>query len=80
MKYKIFWKPLAASLLVLLLCFVAWTQQKQNASRVKWEYMKTTRLDEAALNKLGEEGWELVAIQQWEGGEQYSAFFFKRPK
>jgi hypothetical protein len=78
--YKILWKPVIAALLVLLLCLVAWTQQKQNASKVKWEYMKTGWVDQAVLNKLGEEGWELVAIQQWNDGEAASTFFFKRPK
>jgi hypothetical protein len=43
----------------------------------KWEYKTTERLNEDAMNKLGEEGWELVAAVD----TGYSSYlFFKRPK
>jgi hypothetical protein len=49
--------------------------------RMKWEYKRLTRgtgaltLDEAELNALGGEGWELVAVLN-EAGTAH--FYFKR--
>jgi hypothetical protein len=44
----------------------------------KWEYKKTDSLEEDDLNVLGEQGWELVAIENYEGEAWY--MYFKRPK
>ncbi|MDQ1611385.1 MAG: hypothetical protein QOG00_1316 [Pyrinomonadaceae bacterium] len=43
----------------------------------KWEYkmIDSYRLEESELNRLGDEGWELV-IYSYDG----SYFIFKRPK
>lgn len=41
----------------------------------KWEYKVTGWLNEAEMNQLGADGWELVAVDaRWE------RFFFKRPR
>jgi hypothetical protein len=80
MNYKFLCKPLIAAFLVLLLCLVGWTDQKHNSSKVTWEYMTTRKGDVATLNNLGAEGWELVGVQQWDKGEEYAVFFFKRSK
>lgn len=46
----------------------------------KWEYLKKTYIsDEYDLNKLGEQGWELVAVTFNENGSPQE-YFFKRPK
>lgn len=34
--------------------------QKAVASKVTWEYMSAVRADDAKLNQLASEGWELV--------------------
>ena len=70
---------LAGSMLVTVL-----VQAGQGEPRAQWEYRGVvirspfTTVDgcgeiEAALNELGEEGWELV---DWEGG----IYLLKRPK
>ncbi|GIW04504.1 MAG: hypothetical protein KatS3mg059_1124 [Thermomicrobiales bacterium] len=44
-----------------------------------WEYRITVGLDEAALNALGAEGWELVAVTGDTLGTDSPTLFFKRP-
>ena len=67
-------RPLSVIAVIATLYVGGWTVlgQKQNKvihrSRVTahapaWEYKVTFRLVEDELNKLGAEGWELVAIQ-----------------
>ncbi len=41
--------------------------------QVTWQYKRTGPLDEEELNRLGQEGWELVAVAA-DGG-----CYFKRP-
>ena len=41
-----------------------------------WEYYKT--VDDAQLEELGREGWELVAIVS-SGGNEGTTLYFKRP-
>lgn len=44
---------------------------------MKWEYKKTGNLGQSSLDKLGEDGWELVAVF----GNSYggiSTMIFKR--
>jgi hypothetical protein len=44
----------------------------------KWEYkLVATQLSEQEINKLGEEGWELIQVTH-EGFSR--AMYFKRPK
>jgi hypothetical protein len=43
---------------------------------VAWEYHKTS--DEAHLDELGRQGWELVAVTP-SGANREAAFYFKRP-
>jgi hypothetical protein len=45
-----------------------------------WEYhvVVLSRADEEQLNRLGDEGWELVAVVA-EGQPASSIFYFKRP-
>lgn len=42
----------------------------------KWEYMVIDDPTETELNKLGAQGWELVAVN----GHPYYKCFLKRPK
>ncbi len=55
------------------------TTQAQSVVSQKWEYKSVdkswTTVSEDKLNKLGNEGWELVAIQN-----DPVRFVFKRPK
>lgn len=44
-----------------------------------WEYRIAVGLDEAALNALGAEGWELVAVTGETLGSDSPTLFFKRP-
>lgn len=51
--------------------------------QTKWEYKQIVRnlekedlLDEAELNRLGEEGWELTGVAQQ---PPLACFYFKRP-
>jgi hypothetical protein len=45
----------------------------------KWEYkVVNSSLSEQELNKLGEEGWELIGVATWEPFE--IKLYFKRPK
>lgn len=44
---------------------------------MKWEYKKTGGLDEIAMNKLGNFGWELVAVIG-HGNGLTATMFFKR--
>jgi hypothetical protein len=45
----------------------------------KWEYLVApVTFDDAALNELGAQGWELVAINHFNGS--YLNYIFKRPK
>lgn len=50
--------------------------------RVGWEYMVIERefeMEESELNKIGRNGWELVAIVVKEGWQRHEAsHFFKR--
>jgi hypothetical protein len=70
--------------------------EQTRSARLKWEYKKTKDLDEKQLNQLGEEGWELVAVEpklpyvevrtrfktEVTGSVTYTErlFYFKRPK
>ena len=47
---------------------------------IRWEYKRlySTEFDEAELNRLGEDGWELAAIEP--GSDELASFYvFKRP-
>lgn len=49
------------------------------AAKQKWEYKKGAWLDEAEMNKLGDQGWELVAVtpdKDW----SIRHYVFKRAK
>jgi hypothetical protein len=73
--------------LLLLLGFTVWglgahTEQK----RIQWEYTAIVPTEKGLdqMNKLGAEGWELVAVQGSETaaalGRPALIFYFKRPK
>ena len=45
---------------------------------MKWQYMATE--DESSLNRLGQEGWELVAVvEQKDKDKSWPKFYLKRP-
>ena len=49
---------------------------------MKYEYKKTETLDEQELNELGQQGWELVAVSQYNffyGITASISYLFKRP-
>ncbi len=76
-------KTLAMLLVVIfLLCFTAWgthaQSERSNPMKQKWEYkwIKLTDAD-TEMNRMGEDGWELVGIMPAQWG---SAVVFKRPK
>ena len=67
---------LAAVLLVSLLC-VGFARQAQEP-RARWEYLTTcAHTTSASFNKLGDEGWELVAATQ---DGTVTCLYFKRRK
>lgn len=45
----------------------------------KWEYLVEESLEDYRLDKLGEQGWELVAVT-CNGNGTPLRFYFKRPK
>lgn len=47
----------------------------------KWEYVTAVNCNDATLNSMGAQGWELVAVVQQPGMRriQYT-FYFKRRK
>ena len=81
-----------AGLLLLVVFSVtaggAWQAAEKPPAVQKWEYKELKALakygtqpvdvDEKAVNKLGDEGWELVAASSTNGGTD--KFYFKRPK
>jgi len=47
----------------------------------RWEYRIIQReLTEVELNRLGEEGWELVAKERFVQRKIHHKWYFKRPK
>jgi hypothetical protein len=65
---------LAVVLLSSLLC-VGFARQAQQPPRPRWEY--NVVCGRAALDRLGEEGWELSAATQ---DGQITCLYFKRQK
>ena len=77
-------KTLAVVLMLALssICVTAWTaySQKTNSPTTQWEYKVVSGgLD---FDKLGAQGWELVAVaQSLQNGNSYNpTFYFKRAK
>ena len=65
---------------VVALCLASWTgsgqEQRTRHQRSVWEYKSIQgKLDDAQLNQLGSEGWELLTV----AGDQPS-YYFKRAK
>jgi hypothetical protein len=60
---------------LLLLVVVGFTQAAPPAPQ-KWEYKYASKFND--LNKLGDEGWELVAVTEYNGVA--STFYLKRAK
>jgi hypothetical protein len=73
--------------LVCVLCAViGWTVRAQKPgvsaatpapARASWEYKIVSESDKVALNDLGAQGWELVAVTN--GGAE-EVYYFKRAK
>jgi hypothetical protein len=79
MKNKLYWWMV----LVLLLCLVGWTGyaqgQRSNSMKQTWEYQVITANPNqlmSQMNKLGAEGWELVAVS----GDGPVFAYLKRPQ
>jgi hypothetical protein len=73
--------------ILLVLCLMGWTGRGQGSKipRPVWEYKIVTNwlTNEADLNKLGAEGWELVQYDPGVRGGNASAnerYFFRRTK
>lgn len=61
--------------LLLIVCVFSLSFIQQPLQPVQWEYKQTLKFGEA--DKLGAEGWELVAVAK---GDAVSTFYFKRAK
>ena len=59
-------KGLLTFAVVTLMCVVGWTAygQKKSPTPARWEYARAQikLSDDSTLSRLGEQGWELVAI------------------
>ena len=71
---KIMWPVIVV---LAFICGVAWqvTTAQVPSSKPKWEY-KTARVHD--LEKMGEDGWELVATDG--RGDNFTTLYFKRAK
>jgi hypothetical protein len=75
---------------LLVVSFVrgpASAQDKPAPAGPKWQYKVVTKAagvlpaEEAELNRLGDEGWELAAVAaRIKDGQPAASFVFKRPK
>ena len=85
------WKTLAVVVVLVLssICVTAWTaySQKTNSPPTTWEYKvvsgnHTEYRGGIDFDKLGAQGWELVAVEQsLQNGNSYNpTFYFKRAK
>ena len=63
---------LTVAALLVALPALAFTYQTQ---RTQWEYTETCKFADA--NRLGAEGWEMVAVT---GSEAVHCFYYKRAK
>ena len=68
---------LAAILLLVCLGAVAYAQMQKSALHQVWEYKDGANLQIDQMNKLGEEGWELVQVVTF-GRDYY--YILKRPR
>ena len=68
---------LLGAALVVVLMFMGSTAHVQS-SRIIWEYKIDETWSEPAANKLGGEGWELVAVDSSRG--DHVRVFYKRQK
>jgi hypothetical protein len=55
-------------------------ENEVDRSRVKWEYKIENNLDFKGLNKLGDQGWDLVTVTPSIPGGNFSVFYFRRSK
>jgi hypothetical protein len=74
---------IALVIVVIAILASGWTRSNGSAETIKWEYVSyqasTTSSRDQEWNRLGAEGWELVAIQsQNEANSPW--FVFKRKK
>jgi hypothetical protein len=71
-------------ILIAALAIVAlgWTQNSRSAEASKWEYLSyqasSSGPSDQEMNKMGAEGWELVAVDV--GESRVSRYIFKRKK
>ena len=74
-------KNIAITILIAVACMTVavWAKTGQSSSKAqKWSYMLVpSREVYNQIDKLGEEGWELTAI---ESHNDSALFIFKRPK
>jgi hypothetical protein len=67
--------------ILVLVCLVAvlttYAQMQKSAPRQAWEYKDGANLQIDQMNKLGEEGWELVQVVTY-GRDYY--YLLKRPR
>jgi hypothetical protein len=68
---------LAAVFVLVCLGAVGYAQMQKSAPRQVWEYKDGANLQIDQMNKLGEEGWELVQVVTY-GRDYY--YILKRPR
>lgn len=73
-------KKLTALNVLILVAVLFVTAYGQTTRRIAWEYRVefSTQTEQAPLNRLGQEGWELVAVESV--GGTVTAFYLKRQK
>ena len=82
-----YWKVAALAVVLAALAWVGGPTAAQPApaakAAAKWEYKTTSlrggSLTNEALNKYGDDGWELVAVAAVPGRNE-TVYYFKRPK
>ena len=55
-------------------------EKLEDELRVKWEYKIENNLDFKSLNKLGDQGWDLVTVSPSTPGGNFPVFYFRRSK
>jgi hypothetical protein len=81
MRNKAFW--IAILIIITAMLAVGWTQSSRGSDKTGWEYTSYQASpagpSDLEMNKLGSDGWELVAIDS-PGDGRTPRYVFKRKK